>query len=101
MARLTKKVKLGVPRFLVLVLVAAVCGIQYPLWVGKGSNATLLDLQDQLKTQKEKNAALELEISRLEGEADSLRQGSEALESRTREKLNMIRENEYLIRIAP
>ena len=48
MARLTKKVKLGVPRFLVLVLVAAVCGIQYPLWVGKGSNATLLDLQDQL-----------------------------------------------------
>ena len=63
MARLTKKVKLGVPRFLVLVLVAAVCGIQYPLWVGKGSNATLLDLQDQLKTQKEKNAALELEIS--------------------------------------
>ena len=84
MARLTKKVKLGVPRFLVLVLVAAVCGIQYPLWVGKGSNATL-----------------ELEISRLEGEADSLRQGSEALESRAREKLNMIRENEYLIRIAP
>ena len=62
MARLTKKVKLGVPRFLVLVLVAAVCGIQYPLWVGKGSNATLLDLQDQLKTQKEKNAALELVI---------------------------------------
>ena len=58
MARLTKKVKLGVPRFLVLVLAIAVVGIQYPLWVGKGSNATLLDLQDQLKTQKEKNAAL-------------------------------------------
>ena len=63
MARLTKKVKLGVPRFLVLVLAIAVVGIQYPLWVGKGSNATLLDLQDQLKTQKEKNAALELEIT--------------------------------------
>ena len=94
MARLTKKVKLGVPRFLVLVLAIAVVGIQYPLWVGKGSNATLLDLQDQLKTQKEKNAALE-------GEADSLRHGSEALESRAREKLNMIRENEYLIRIMP
>ena len=100
MARLTKKVKLGVPRFLVLVLAIAVVGIQYPLWVGKGSNATLLDLQDQLKTQKEKNAALELE-TRLEGEADSLRHGSEALESRAREKLNMIRENEYLIRIMP
>lgn len=97
MARLTKKVKLGVPRFLVLVLAIAVVGIQYPLWVGKGS----LDLQDQLKTQKEKNAALELEITRLEGEADSLRHGSEALESRAREKLNMIRENEYLIRIMP
>ena len=55
----------------------------------------------QLKTQKEKNAALELEITRLEGEADSLRHGSEALESRAREKLNMIRENEYLIRIMP
>lgn len=52
MARLTKKVKLGVPRFLVLVLAIAVVGIQYPLWVGKGSNATLLDLQDQLKTQR-------------------------------------------------
>ena len=51
--------------------------------------------------QKEKNAALELEITRLEGEADSLRHGSEALESRAREKLNMIRENEYLIRIMP
>lgn len=101
MARLTKKVKLGVPRFLVLVLAIAVVGIQYPLWVGKGSNATLLDLQDQLKTQKEKNAALELEITRLEGESDSLRHGSEALESRAREKLNMIRENEYLIRIMP
>lgn len=46
-------------------------------------------------------AALELEITRLEGEADSLRHGSEALESRAREKLNMIRENEYLIRIMP
>ena len=53
------------------------------------------------QTQKEKNAALELEITRLEGEADSLRHGSEALESRAREKLNMIRENEYLIRIMP
>ena len=91
MARLTKKVKLGVPRFLVLVLAIAVVGIQYPLWVGKGSNARLLDLQDQL----------ELGITRLEGEADSLRHGSEALESRAREKLNMIRENEYLIRIMP
>lgn len=101
MVRLAKKVSLGVPRILALALLGGLCAIQYPLWVGKGSNAALIDLREQLNAQKEKNSSVRLEITRLEGEADSLRQGSEAMESRAREKLNMIRENEYLIRRVP
>lgn len=101
MARLTKKVNLGVPRLIAAALLIAVISIQYPLWAGKGSFANLKDLESQLAAQKESNAALEAELELLQSEADSLRHGSDALESRAREKLNMIRDNEILFRRAP
>lgn len=45
--------------------------------------------------------ALEEELDRLSAEAESLRGGEKAMESRARSRLNMIKENEVLIRLKP
>lgn len=101
MARYTRKVSLAVPRFLALALLALLAAIQYPLWKGKGSVDNLTELRRQLAEQKQQNVDLQHEITRLNAEAESLREGNEALESRARDRLNMIKENEVLVRLSP
>lgn len=82
-----------------MVLFGLLIAIQYPLWLGKGSERTLIELRAQLSEQKENNQSLREELGRLQAEIESLEEGKEAVESRARERLNMIKEDEILFRL--
>ena len=101
MAGRLRKENLTAPRLIALVLLALVVVIQEPLWIGKGSYKNLAELTEQLEEQKQRNKELQLKLAKLSSEAESLREGSQALESRARSRMNMIKENEVLIRISP
>ena len=100
MARQRGSSGLAAPRLIALVLLGLLVAIQYPLWLGKGSQRTLLELKTQLAEQREDNQNLRDELDRLQAQIESLREGKEAVESRARERLNMIKEDEILFRLS-
>jgi cell division protein FtsB len=78
-----------IPTLLVLLL-----GLQYRLWVGEGSLADVVRLQDEIKVQGLENARL-LERNRvLATEVKGLKSGVDAVEERAREDLGMIKPGE-------
>ncbi len=81
-------------KVLSLTLVALIALIQYPLWLGKGSWMRVWDVDQQIKTQRDKNAKLQTRNSVLEAEVRDLKQGTEAIEERARSELGMTRNDE-------
>lgn len=86
-------------RWLLLILVLACVAIQYPLRWGGSGYAQVDVLKQQLEDQLQHNKALEARNNAMQAEIDDLRDGSEALEERSRYQLNLIGPDEYLIQI--
>lgn len=80
-------------------LMALIVLIQYPLWFGKGSWMRVWEVDQQIKTQKEKNATLQTRNSVLEAEVRDLKQGFDAVEERARSELGMIKQDEVFFRV--
>ena len=85
-------------RLLLLVIVFACVVIQIPLRWGGSGYAQVDVLEQQLDTQLLKNKALEARNNAMQAEIDDLRGGTEALEERARVQLNLLGEDEYLIK---
>jgi cell division protein FtsB len=88
-------------RLLLLVLLALVALIQYPLWLGKGGWFTVWDLQEQVVAQHEVNEGLRARNAALEAEVRDLEVGSGAIEERARSELGMMRSGEVFVQIVP
>jgi len=73
--------------------------LQYDLWVGEGSMATVHHLQQAVESQQQENTKLSQRNASLAAEVDDLKQGSEAIEERARSELGMIREGETFIQV--
>ncbi len=86
-------------KVLSLVLVALIALIQYPLWLGKGSWFRVWEVDQQIKSQREKNAMLQTRNNTLDAEVRDLKQGLEAIEERARSELGMIRQDEIFFQI--
>lgn len=80
-------------------LMALIVLIQYPLWFGKGSWMRVWDVDQQIKSQKEKNAGLKTRNSVLEAEVRDLKQGFDAVEERARSELGMIKQDEVFFQV--
>lgn len=79
--------RLRSPYWLFVVLILALAGLQYRLWVGDGSLAQVRDLQKQIADQHGENERL-LERNRiLEAEVAELKKGTETVEERARHEL--------------
>ncbi|MDF3936015.1 cell division protein FtsB [Pseudomonas citronellolis] len=88
------------PYWLFLILILALAGLQYRLWVGEGSLAQVTDLQKQIADQQGENQRL-LERNRiLEAEVAELKKGTETVEERARHELGMIKDKETLYQLA-
>jgi cell division protein FtsB len=92
--------RLRSPYWLFVVLILALAGLQYRLWVGDGSLAQVRDLQKQIADQQGENERL-LERNRiLEAEVAELKKGTETVEERARHELGMVKDKETLYQLA-
>jgi cell division protein FtsB len=86
-------------RLLALLFAAIIAGLQYPLWIGKGSWLTVWKLDQQLNEKKTANARLTERNNALEAEVIDLKTGIDAIEERARFELSMIRNDEVFFQI--
>lgn len=92
--------RLRSPYWLFVVLILALAGLQYRLWVGDGSLAQVRDLEKQIADQQGENERL-LERNRiLEAEVAELKKGTETVEERARHELGMVKDKETLYQLA-
>ena len=88
-------------KVLSFLLAAALVGLQYPLWIGKGSWLRVWELDRSLAAQKEQNAKLKARNDALDAEVRDLKEGLEAVEERARLELGMIRKDETFYQVVP
>jgi cell division protein FtsB len=88
-------------RILLLLLLALVGLIQYPLWVGRGGWLSVWDMQQQVASQRTINEGLRARNLALIAEVEDLRSGTEAPEERARAELGMMRQGELFVQILP
>ncbi|WP_456379164.1 cell division protein FtsB [Thiolapillus sp.] len=86
-------------RLLFVVLLAMLLVLQYRLWVGQGSLAEVFRLQQQIESQQQQLVQMKERNARLRAEVESLKTGLEAVESRARSDLGMIREGETFYQV--
>ncbi len=86
-------------RYLVAILLLLLLLLQYDLWVGDGSLATVWRLQQNIESQQAENAALKERNRALEAEVRDLKTGTDAVEERARNELGMVREGETYIQV--
>jgi cell division protein FtsB len=82
-----------------LALVALIALIQYPLWLGKGSWFRVWEVDQQIKSQRDKNAKLQTRNTVMDAEVRDLKQGFEAIEERARSELGMIKQDEMFFQV--
>lgn len=80
-------------------LAALIVLIQYPLWFGKGSWSRVWEVDNQIKSQQQKNAKLKTRNAALDAEVRDLKQGSDAIEERARSELGLIKQNEVFFQV--
>ena len=86
-------------RWPVLVLVALLALLQYPLWFGKGGWLRARDLEHQLAAQRELNQKLERRNAVLDAEVRDLKTGTEAIEERARYELGLVKQEEVFVQV--
>lgn len=86
-------------RILVAILLLLFVVLQYDLWVGDGSLATVWHLNQEVDKQKQKNQELDARNKALEAEVQDLKQGMDAVEERARNELGMIKKDETFIQV--
>ena len=86
-------------KILAAILFALLLGLQYPLWIGKGSWMRVRDLDQQLAQVRDMNAKARARNEALEAEVRDLKQGTDAVEERARMELGMIKGNEVFVQV--
>ena len=86
-------------RWPILILIALVVLLQYPLWLGKGGWLRVWEVDRQLQAQREQNLRLEQRNASLEAEVSDLKSGNEAIEERARYELGLVKPGEIYVQI--
>lgn len=81
-------------KWLLIILVLVLAGLQYRLWVGEGSIAHVTRLKQQIATQTQENKRLQMQNDRLEAEVRALKDGYAAIEAKAREELGLVKKGE-------
>lgn len=86
-------------RWPILILIALVVLLQYPLWLGKGGWLRVWEVDRQLHAQREESLRLEQRNAALAAEVNDLKSGNEAIEERARFELGLTRPGEIYVQI--
>lgn len=86
-------------RWILILLLMCLAGLQYRLWVGPGSWANVASLKRELAEQATIIQNLQRRNSALEKEVHGLKNGLEGIEERARTELGLIKKDEtfYLL----
>ena len=86
-------------RILAVILGLLFLVLQYDLWLGEGSLATVWRLQQGIEEQKKENKKISQRNESLLAEVNDLKKGDSALEERARNELGMIKKGETYIQV--
>ncbi|WED42422.1 cell division protein FtsB [Legionella cardiaca] len=81
-------------RTVILILLLALIGLQYKLWLGDGSVSQWINLEKKLEVQAEENDKLLARNRAMEADILELKSGDQALEEQARYELGMVKEGE-------
>lgn len=81
-------------KFLLVTLTLIALGLQYRFWVGDGSLAHMVRLNDEIERQQAENDRLKERNRLLAAEVDALKRGTEGIEERARHQMGMIKQGE-------
>lgn len=86
-------------RWLLLILLVLLSGLQFRLWVGEGSLAHRAELNRQLEAQEQENRTLRERNALIATDVQSLKSNLNAIEEKARADLGMIKQGEtfYLV----
>ena len=86
-------------RWLTLALAALLVAVQYPLWIGKGGWFRVVELEQQVKAQRETNGRLKVRNDAMSAEVKDLKTGTEAIEEHARAELGMVKSDEIFVQV--
>ena len=81
------------------ILILALVGLQYKLWLGDGNIHQWFELAEKKQVQEASNEKLRARNQILAAEIDNLKHGQHALEARARYELGMIKPDEVYYRL--
>lgn len=81
-------------RSLIIILLLALSGLQYKLWLGDGSILQWFALEKKLTVQAKENDKLTARNRAVEADIIELKSGEQALEEQARYELGMVKNNE-------
>jgi cell division protein FtsB len=86
-------------RWLALVLIVLLAGLQYRLWLGEGSVRELHELRQRIAETDAELGRMQARNDALAAEVQDLRSGLEAIEERARSELGMIQRGEVFLQV--
>jgi cell division protein FtsB len=88
-------------RIIIYSMLLLLIAIQYPLWMGKGGWIKVYEMEKQVELQEAKNSLLTLRNAKLAGDVKDLKDGTRAIEERSRVEHGLIKEGEFFVQILP
>ena len=86
-------------RYIAIILGLLFFVLQFELWIGEGSLATVWQLQKGITEQKKENEKISHRNESLLAEVNDLKKGDTAIEERARNELGMIKKGETYIQV--
>ncbi len=86
-------------KWLALILIALLIGLQIKLWVGDGGMRDLRAIRARVSGQQAENAKLKQRNDALHADVEDLKRGRDAVEARARSQLGLIKPGEVFYQV--
>lgn len=86
-------------RWIALILIALLIGLEIKLWVGDGGMRDLRALRARVTEQQAENAKLKQRNEALGADVEDLKHGQDAVEARARSQLGLIKPGEVFYQV--
>ena len=86
-------------RWLALILIALLIGLQVKLWIGDGGMRDLRAIRARVSEQQAENARLKQRNDALHADVEDLKHGQDAVEARARSQLGLVKPGEVFYQV--
>jgi cell division protein FtsB len=87
-------------RLIPVLLIALLAIVHAQLWYGRGSIASVAEMERKLEAQKAANAKAQQANEQLASEVRDLKEGLETVEEKARMELGMVKPNEIFVQVS-